>query len=163
MVPGQEDLIELEDVEVLEDEEITCAHRVENVRSKKETESSRGGQSGVTGANSFVFTSGPADTASKQNASNTPSGCMKETTPRPMGRGTTRGAEKSWARMVEENKCVEKGTPLQEVPRGNGEVRMVAEELDLVANIWGHCAMGYFSGQYPGKEAIRKLIVMWKV
>lgn len=34
---------------------------------------------------------------------------------------------------------------------------MPLEELDPVSEIWGFCAMGVFSGHFPGKDAVRKL------
>lgn len=40
---------------------------------------------------------------------------------------------------------------------------MPLEELDPVSEIWGFCAMGVFSGHFPGKDAVRKLSLMWKV
>lgn len=73
------------------------------------------------------------------------------------------GEERSWARMVRENRFTEKGTPLEAVQKGSGEIRMVAEELEPVHNIWGYCAMGYFSGRFPGKEAVQKITQTWKV
>lgn len=40
---------------------------------------------------------------------------------------------------------------------------MPLEELDPVSQIWGFCAMGDFSGHFQGKDAVRKLSLMWKV
>lgn len=29
--------------------------------------------------------------------------------------------------------------------------------------MWGYCAMGFFSGRFPGKDAVQKLCHSWKV
>lgn len=31
---------------------------------------------------------------------------------------------------------------------------MVAREIKPKEELWGHCAIGYFLGRFPGKEAI---------
>lgn len=73
------------------------------------------------------------------------------------------GEERSWARLVKENRFTKKGIPLQAVQKRSSEARMVAVEPDPVHNIWGYCAMGYFPGRFLGKEAVHKLTQTWKV
>lgn len=36
------------------------------------------------------------------------------------------------------------------------------EDIDRVADLWGHCLLGCFAGRFPGLKAIRNLMETWK-
>lgn len=120
---------------------ITWEQQVEDVRPKEKAIGSKSGTQGRNEDKTFVFTSGVG---------------MKTPTPNPR-QGRLMGSvpngyrnqgddERTWARMIKENRFTKKETPSEVVHKCTGETRMIVDKSDPISHIWGYSAMGCFSG-----------------
>jgi len=68
-----------------------------------------------------------------------------------------------WVNLFKDNRNLGKGIKLDMVDSVEDMLHITNEDVDDVAEIWGFCLVGQFTGRFPGMDAVRTIREGWKV
>jgi len=68
-----------------------------------------------------------------------------------------------WVNLFKDNRNLGKGIKLNKVDSVEDMLHITNEDVDDVAEIWGFCLVGQFTGRFPGMDAVRNIREGWKV
>ena len=81
--------------------------------------------------------------------------------------GTKKGADSvqraPWVNLFKDNRNLGTGFKLNMVDSVDDILHLKDEDVDDVAEVWGFCLVGLFSGRFPGMDAVRTIREGWKV
>jgi len=78
-------------------------------------------------------------------------------------KGATSVKRAPWVNLFKDNRNFGKGIKLDMVESGEDMLHITNEDVDDVAEIWGFCLVGQFTGRFPGMDAVRNIREGWKV
>jgi len=77
--------------------------------------------------------------------------------------GTASDIRGPWVNLFKDNRNLGQGIKLNMVDSAEDMLHLKDEDVDNVAEIWGYCLVGLFSGRFPGMDAVRTIREGWKV
>lgn len=123
--------------------------------------------------NTLVFASEPLPPTQRMektsSANNIPGGRSNPTEPNPnlpskdSATDGKRREDNTWTKLFRENRHTDKGQRLRDNLRSDDKVHIQSNDIPPKDSSWGYCAIGYFSGRFPGKDAVYKLCENWEV